>query len=73
MEVGLNPISKQENEVDVRNISYGKKEGEELFVSLLSELREHLEKYKIGVPKVTEDKECGMVYYRRIAEDIRVE
>ena len=68
MEVGLNPISKQENDVDVRNISYGKKEGEELFVSLLSELREHLEKYKIGTPTVTEDKECGMVYYYHLED-----
>ena len=63
MEVGLKPIDSRKEPADKRTISFSLEKDKTRFESLRCVLRDNLSKYKIGLPTITEDEECGMVYF----------
>ena len=63
MEVGLSPVERSNRVENQRTLSFNLENGKTRFESLRGVLRENLSKYKIGEPTITEDEECGMVYF----------
>lgn len=62
MEVGLQGREKTQKS-ETRTIEYQKNQNESLFESLLQTLKGRLNKYRLSVPIINEDKDCGMVSF----------
>lgn len=70
MEIDLKGESKS-NDATTDVLEYTRNDGEDLFNSLLTTLKEKFSKYGINRPIIEEDTDCGMVYFYSLQEKER--